>query len=369
MMMLNIEIPVWIFILRKVLVKCICSGNMRYLFIFLILVSCSVQAQIEIDASSVDTTTQFDRYIDYSDKLLVKVMSVAKSNELEIVNKNNKSSIMLKPYGISSLGFGFNYKWLGLGIAFGLPATPEEEKKYGKTQRFDFQVNVYSKKIVIDAFAQHYTGFYVENASDLIDWEETYFPKRKAMQTFSMGLDAAYIFNHENFSYKAAYVRNAVQTKSAGSFLLGGFYNIDHGTSGSDTSSFVPNFFPEEIQDSLPLNAYTARSSGVTFGYTYTVVFLKRFFINLSLIPGVGVKSLTVVKSNKEFNEISGVGRFSARFALGYENKYFLMGITTTAITGDFQFEDYSIKPTTSNAKFFIAKRFNIKKKKKSIKE
>tara|TARA_B100000809_G_C15140222_1_gene532861 strand:+ start:9968 stop:10996 length:1029 start_codon:yes stop_codon:yes gene_type:complete len=338
---------------------------MKCIILLLILVSSSLYAQVEIDVSNVNSSNTNNCYDDYSDQLLIKVMSVVKSNDLEIINKNNKKSIVLKPYGMSSLGFGFNYKWLGLGIGFGLPASPEDEKIYGETQRFDFQLNVYSRKFVVDAFAQQYTGYHIENVAELIDWEGVYFPQRESMKTFAMGIGGYYVFNHEKLSYKAAYVRNSVQKKSAGSFLLGGFYNIDYGGfDGGDTSSFVPDYFPVEIQDSLPIDTYTARSVGVSFGYTYTFVFFKRFFINLSLIPGLGVKSLTVTKSGDNFKETTGVGRFNGRVALGYENKNFLLGLTSNSVTGNLDFEDYEIKPTTKNVKFFIAKRFNIKKKK-----
>lgn len=325
----------------------------------------SVQSQVEVDMNPVDSTTVTDRYIDHSNQLLLKVMSVVKSNDLEIVNKNNEQSISLKPYGISSLGFGFNYKWLGLSIAFGLPATPEEEEIYGKTKRFDFQLNIYSKKFVIDVFSQQYSGYHVANPTELIpNWNDSIFPKRESMETISMGIGGYYVFNYKKLSYKAAYVRNAVQKKSAGSFLLGGFYNLDYGGfPRGDTSSFVPDYFPKEVQDSLPIDAYMSRSVGVSFGYTYTFVFFKRFFINLSLLPGVGSKSLTVYKSGEEIKETSPAGRFNARVALGYENKHFLIGLTSNTVTGTFEFQDYEIKPSTSNVKFFIAKRFNLKKK------
>jgi hypothetical protein len=314
---------------------------MRITVIFLLIgLSLSAQSQIVLDTNPSDSNVVSDRYDDYSDQLLLKLMSVSKINKLEILNNNNNQVVKLKPYGISSLGVGFNYKWLGLGLAVGLPATAAEEEIYGKTDRFDFQLNIYSKKFVVDAFAQQYTGFHIENPKDLTDWNETYFPKRETMQTFSMGVGGYYVFNHKKLSYKAAYVRNAVQKKSAGSFLLGGFYNIDNaGFENGDTSTFIPSDFPNEVQD-------------------------KSFFINVSLIPGIGSKNITVYKSDEKINETSAVGRFNGRVAIGYENKHFLIGLTSNTVSGTFKFRDYEIKPSTSNAKIFIAKRFNIKKKK-----
>jgi len=62
-----------------------------YIFI-LILFSfyVSAQSQVELDANAVDTTTDYGYFEDQSDKLLLKVMSVVKSNRQEIFNTNNK---------------------------------------------------------------------------------------------------------------------------------------------------------------------------------------------------------------------------------------------------------------------------------------
>ena len=340
---------------------------MKSLSILLIFITFSLfgQSQVEIDTHPSDTTVVSERYVDYSNQLLLKFMSVTKLNGLELVNNNNNSKVKMEPYGISSLGFGFNYKWLGLGVTFGLPLTAEEEEQYGKTKRFDFQLNIYSQKFVIDAFFQQYEGFYIKNPTELVpNWTDTNFPKRETMRTSSVGAAGYYVFNHKKLSYKAAYVRNAVQKKSAGSFLLGGFYNFDDAGFTDDTSSFIPSYFPSEVQDSFPIHAYAARTIGVSFGYTYTLVFFKHFFVNLSFVPGVGMKNLVVYTNGEKITESSATGRFNGRLALGYESKHFLIGFTSNSLTGTFDFQDYQIKPSTQNFKLFIAKRFNLKKKK-----
>jgi hypothetical protein len=325
-----------------------------------------VKAQVELDTHPVDSTTSTKYFTDYSDQLLLKLMSVVKSNSLEIKNTNVDQSLQLKPYGISSLGFGFNYKWLGLGVAFGMPASAEDERIYGKTSRFDFQLNIYSKKFVVDAFIQEYNGFHISNPVTLTNWDSLPFPQRDSMQTISVGVGGYYVFNHKKMSYKAAYVRNAVQKKSAGSFLLGGYYNIDYaGFEPGASSFFVPRYFPQEVQDSFPLNSYRSINFGISFGYTYTFVFWKRFFINLTAIPGVGSQQLIVYSTTEgKSTKRGGASRFIARMALGYESKHFLIGLTSYGTTGNFEFENFEIKPSTNNLKFFFAKRFNVKKKK-----
>lgn len=336
-----------------------------YLFVFILFFfSVSAQSQVELDANVVDTTTDFEYYEDQSDKLLLKVMSVVKTNRQEILNTNNQQSIKLSPLGRTSLGFGFNYKWLGLGIAFGLPASAEEERIYGKTSRFDFQLNIYSKKFVVDAFAQQYNGLYIENPNELTIWNKEEFPQRDSMQTNSVGIAGFYVFNNKKLSYKAAYVRNAIQKKSAGSFLLGGYYNIDYaGFDQGATSFFLPNDFPQAVRDSFTINTYQSINYGVSFGYTYTFVFWKRWFVNLTLLPGVGAQNLTVYNSGVKEIIRGSATRVAGRIAVGYENKHISIGLTSFGTTGNFEYNQYEIEPSTQNVRFFIAKRFNVKKK------
>ena len=68
-----------------------------YLFVLILFsFSVSAQSQVEIDANPVDSTTDFHYYEDQSDKLLLKLMTVVKSNILEIDNINNEQSLNLK---------------------------------------------------------------------------------------------------------------------------------------------------------------------------------------------------------------------------------------------------------------------------------
>lgn len=317
-----------------------------------------------------DSTQTSQYYTDYSDELLLKFGTVVKSNKLEIINTNDKQSAKFAPAGITSLGGGVNYKWLGLSISFGLPSKPEDDEKYGKTQRFDAQLNIYSKKFGIDVIVQNYNGFYLENPEALTTWEEDYQPQLPRMQSLSVGAGGYYFFNNKKFSYKAAYVRNTIQNKSAGSLLLGGFYSLDYagfeeGAYDEDTIvSFIPKTLPQEVSDSFDIKAFRSYTYGISFGYTYTLVFLKKCFINLSLAPGIGAKSLVVYNSQGENTTKSGVAtRITVRSSFGYDNKHFIVGLTSYVRTANINFENYDIKPSTSNVRFFIAKRFSLKKK------
>ena len=60
-----------------------------FLITVLLAMSFRGQAQVEIDTHPVDSTSASDSYVDYSGQLLLKIMTVSKINELEIINTNN----------------------------------------------------------------------------------------------------------------------------------------------------------------------------------------------------------------------------------------------------------------------------------------
>jgi len=316
---------------------------------------------------NISDTAKSTYYTDYSEQLLIKFGTVVKSNKLELINKNDNQHAKFSPTGLSSLGGGFNYKWLGLAVSFGLPSPEESVRKFGNTRKFDAQLNIFSKKFGVDVIFQNYKGFYLENPTALTTWPKDSFPHLPTMETTSIGIEGAYFLNHKKFSYKAAYVRNTVQNKSAGSLLLGGFYSLDYAgfTSYDSTSSFIPKELPKSVADSFDISSYMSSSYGVSVGYTYTIVFLKKWFVNLSLVPGFGAKNLKIHNSLGEIDTKSGaMSRFTVRFATGFESKHFLIGLTAYFRTADITYENYSIKPSTSNAHLFVAKRFSLKKAK-----
>ena len=81
-------------------------------------------------------------------------------------------------------------------------------------KRFDVQLSMYSKRVVVDALYQKYKGFHVKNPGDFTNWDSTaILPQLPDMENYSLGASAYYILNYKKFSYRAAYVRNEIQNK------------------------------------------------------------------------------------------------------------------------------------------------------------
>ncbi len=313
-------------------------------------------------------------YTSHTDKLLLKFMNAIKSTKLDITNDNDKQALSLEPAGALDLGFAFNYKWLGLGFTMGLPSGEVSDRNKGKTKRFDTQLSIYSKWFVVDAFYQKYKGFYLKNHATFAVSDTTLginyvpndsiFPQLPDMNSFSFGASAYYIYNNKKFSYRAAYVRNETQNKSAGSLLFGPFFNID----GASTSGgFVPDSLPSTVRDSFDISFYRSTSYGLAIGYTYSVVIAKKVFMNFSMIPGVGIKDIRTKLNGLDRGSKQGAtARFAYRFAAGYEHKSFLIGLTIQGSVGSIKIDNYEFSPGTSMINLFVGKRFDLKKIKKN---
>lgn len=300
-----------------------------------------------------DTT----RINDFTHKLNIYTGFIGKFHSIELDNPDINKKIKYEPNGNTSIMVGFNYKWLGLGFNFSPDFLNKDDETYGQSKRFDTQLNIYTKSFGIDAYLQYYKGFYLKNPDDFINWTNENFPLNPDLESLSFGLSGYYFFNNKKFSYKAAFNRTQVQKKSAGSFILGTFFNANIANSAG---GFIPNELPDSLIDYYNLDAYVTSSIGISCGYTYTFVFLKNFFINASLVPGLGYRSATFQTIDKD-TKITGdiTGSLNARIALGYEGKHLYTGLTFVSFADSYNYESISISSSTGNIRFFIGKRFN----------
>lgn len=330
-----------------------------------------VDATLNIGSNKKDSiVTENLYYTSHTDKFLLKFMNAIKYTKLDIKNTNNNQSLKLNPSGSLDLGLAFNYKWLGLGFTVGLPSGEVSDSTKGKTKRFDTQLSIYSKRFVIDAFYQKYKGFHMTNASEFTVSDTTkgandfatsaILPQLPNMNSFSFGASAYYILNHKKLSYRAAYVRNETQNRSAGSLLFGPFLSID---GASTENGFVPDSLPLSVKDSFDISFYRSTSYGLAIGYTYSVVISKNIYMNFSMIPGLGIKDIKTELNGVERNSKKGATiRFAYRFAAGYEHKSFLLGLIFQGSVGSIPIDNFQFSPGLGMINLYVGKRFDLQK-------
>lgn len=310
--------------------------------------------------SNIDTV-----YIkDLSHKLSIRVLSVSKFTNFDVKDNNVDSLISYSPNRNINLGFGVNYKWFGLWFAFKFPFINKDDAKYGETKRFDAQTTIFLRKLAIDFYLSTYKGFYIENPeSYLPEWDDSMpYPQRPDISTTKIGGSCTYAFKYRKYSTKAAFIQTEQQRKSAGSFLLGGFFSY-FGIEGD--SSFVPYQLDDIYDPALLFNNVKVFGGGVTFGYSHTFVLWKKFYISFSLVPGVSIQGYQIAyEDGQETKKGSFVaGRFLARVGLGYNSEKSYAGLTASSdsysgSTGNEQRN--SLNYEVGVVRFFYGRRFNF---------
>lgn len=296
--------------------------------------------------------------LDYSDKFLLRVYTISKSNSLTIENQLVEKGLRLRPNGATNLGIGFNYKRFGLGLAFNTPISANSERKFGKTQRLDIQGSLYGRKVGGDGFFQAYKGYYNENPEDFTDWSGDVQPQLPNMRVLSLGVVGFYLFNSHRYSYRAAFVRDEIQLKSAGSFLLGVFGNYDE---SKTDNGFIPEELPDSISNNINIREFTNLAIGFSAGYAHNFVIKDKIIFGIAVLPGFGYQKVSVVElDGSKGTEEQPAAQLLARMGLGYEHKYFFLGLTGSVNFRNIEFGPYDFRLATEQFRFILGKRFDF---------
>lgn len=289
----------------------------------------TVHAQNPMDLFKSEIDTNYIRT--FPNALTIKSFINGKLLFLDIEDQKNDYELNYMPNGNNSLGFGFNYKWVGLSLGFKM-VDENNQSIYGETGYFDFLTSFILRKGFIDIYFQKYSGFYLDNSAAMIrDWPavDTYLI-RPDISLISSGIDYTHVINPEKFSYIAAFSQTEVQRKSAGSIILGGSVNY-HYVSGD--SSFIPdNLIYEEAFNANPVKGVRGITTNARFGYAHTLVALERFFVSLSLDAGIGYVYSTSTETSGKLNHSFQVNPIASfRMAAGYNHNKWFLGLTAAS--------------------------------------
>ncbi|RAJ02462.1 uncharacterized protein DUF4421 [Chitinophaga skermanii] len=340
---------------------------MRGCFIvaLLLLLVFNCQAQTDRKTNWFNSPMDSNYVEDHTEDLTVRLYGSRKYTYFDIVDHGEKSELLYKPNSNMNVGVGFNYKFIGINIGFNLPFINDDDDRYGKTKYLDLQSHLYLRKMVIDFYGQYYKGYYLANPKGTISnyMPADGFPKRPDIYNLDIGASAQYIFNNKRFSYRAAYLQNEYQKKSAGSFMLGGevFAFMVRG----DSSLIPRNMQNENFYDGIHYDKTKVFSLAVNGGYAYTLVFDSHFFITASLSGAVGMNSTRLYfPGGTHTTEMGWQLNTTVRFSAGYNSSKFFAGVhyvdmktrSETPIQRTYQTFG------TGNFRVSIARRFGLKK-------
>ncbi len=274
----------------------------------------------------------------------------------------SSSFIHYKPNNSLNFGVGASYKWLGLALAYNFDFINGDDNLKGKTKSLDLQLNIYTRRILLDGYLMVYKGFFWNNTDDFIKgWSaKDSLYVRPDVLTVVLSQTGTYALNYDRLSIKAAYQYTERQKKTAGSFLVG--YNISIYGVFAD-SSLIPHYFNDLNTDLYNVNRINSISLGASLGYTYTLVFKKYFFVNGFFMAGANCRSFTIYDQGKrelKNNFIISSG-LRYRFSFGFNKPKTFYGLLYIGDAFLINGEDHSeFNYHYGNFRLYYGRRFKV---------
>lgn len=199
------------------------------------------------------------------------------------------------------LGLSASYMGWGLGISIPVPTSVKSDSIYGKTTFYDYKLSLHKRKFGGTGYVRYYKGFYLDNPS-LFDttWKGGAVPHRNDMLIATLGLNAYYLFNHDQFSMKSVFWQSERQRKTAATFIL--MTDIYASILESD-SSIIPSSDEIYYQDLRGFQDMFMYSVALMGGYAHCNVISDYYYVCPMLYIGPGYQ-------HKIMNAENGKGHY-----------------------------------------------------------
>lgn len=213
-----------------------------------------------------------------------------------ILRSAEGQTVTFAPDIIAKVGPFFGWRWIFLGYTFDLKNIGLGSG--GAKREIDF--SIYSSQIGVDLFYRRTGSDYKIRTSHLgdgIDTERLRNVDFDGLKVGITGINAYYIFNHNRFSYPAAFAQSTIQKISCGSWMLGGGYthhslNLDYEKLQQTVDNQIGND-KVKIDSSLMYSSVKYDDISVSLGYGYNWVFAKNWLFASSLSAALAYKNAT----------------------------------------------------------------------------
>ena len=265
----------------------------------------------------------FNEYIeDHKKQLNIKFEVSNDINEFSV--EDGGTDLTLKPNLNLRYAFVFSYKFLSVRLGLRPNTSKEDQENKGESDTYRFRIQLlfdnWSHLLQYD----YDRGFYLDNTNALLKGSEPVRIQLPYMTTNVFFGTSVYKWN-ENYSIRAIESQTEIQTKSAGTFVLGATYNF-YKLVGLDRILYPG----EEIEQRDPFNEYYGASLAATGGYYYTYVVKKNWFINGFALPSVGIDMhQTKTTAGEQQKTRHGQDLFTSLdygAGIGYNGKKFFFG-------------------------------------------
>jgi hypothetical protein len=314
--------------------------------------------QVKLDTNYVEA---------YKDELTARFFVSRKQNGYNLSSRLISPWMRYRTNDNLLLGLGYTYSFLTLNLAVKMPFINQDDEVYGKSKYMDLNVHTIFRSYIIDFYLQWNKGYFVSNPEKVNpNWDpESGYPLRGDLRTHLFGINVQHLFNSSRYSYKAAFLQNEFQKRSAGSPIAGveAYYML-----GMSDSVMIGGNIPHSgFLDDQPFNQVDIANFGVNGGYAYTFVLKERLFLSLSTIFGIsgGYNQVHYTANSVTYRPglTAGITN-STRISLGINSKSYYVGLSYRLFTLSNMSPGYAdwFGYSTGNIRINLVRRFQLKR-------
>lgn len=283
-------------------------------------------------------------------------------------------SVMFSPDVDFRLGPYFGWRWAFLGYTFDL-----KHIGFGDGKR-EFTFSLYSSQIGVDLFYRHTGSDYKIREVKLGEGVNTERLRDITFDGIDVGITGAnlyYIFNHNRFSYPAAFSQSTRQKISCGSWMAGLGYtrqsiSLDYAKLAEVVEQGVSPAGSVKLDTGLMFQQVKFTDINASVGYGYNWVFAKHWLLGASLSAALAYKHTSSEGERKVDNHFSldnfnidGIGRLG----LVYNDNRFFAGLSGIMHTYNFKNSRFKANNTFGSINIYAGLNFGVKSRYRKAKE
>lgn len=270
--------------------------------------------------------------------------------------------------GVFKIGPYFGWRWVFLGYTVDLKNISFDFFS-GKWQGID--ASIYSAQIGADIYYRHTRNNYSIREVNLggnIDTRELEKIPFDGINVGATGINIYYIFNHQRFSYPAAFAQSTCQKISCGSWMAGIGYmsnsiEFDHNAFNNLVQQRLGT--PQaELDSGLMFNSVKYYNINASVGYAYNWVFARNWLWSASLSLALAYKKSRGETSD---NEKSGfdIANFNVdaigRFGLIYNNTRWYAGASAIVRTFNYRKDRFAANNVLGEVCLYVGYNFGLR--------
>ena len=313
-------------------------------------------------------------------QVYIYTVMLQNTNTLEIYHISDRSGqeVVFSPKPSYKLGPYIGWRWVFLGYTIDLTHLDGGARQ-------DLNLSVYSNQIGFDLFWRKSGDDYRISRADFGKTYDTRALRNVSFEGFSSsvrGFNIYYIFNHQRFSYPAAYSQSTIQRRSQGSPLAGfgytrhkldinweKFYQLADSRLGED-------YLSGAIDTTLQRSQVDYTDFSLSGGYAYNWVFARNWLFDISLQLAVAYKHTKSNASQQKrgvFREFS-LSNFNldgiSRVGIVWNNMRWYAGANAIFHAYNYRKKQFKTNNVFGNVNFYFGYNFgkvHRKKNKKTI--